>query len=484
MSRPANLRITILPPRNGMLNCVPTNTTERAAMSLIDKLQGILPSDRVITQPDQLNAVAGDESTLPRVVPSALVRAMSAEEIARVVRVCVETGTPITTRGAGSALEGSTVPVRGGIVLDLSGMTEVLNLWVDDLQVQVEPGLIYDHLNATLKNEGLFFPPSPGGSGDIATIGGMVSTNASGIYSVKYGGTREYVLALEAITGEGEIVRIGTRASKRSSGYNLVDLIAGSEGTLAIISKITLKLAGLPEGRKQTAYVFESERDAARAVSEMARYGLDLAAIEFLDRRLTVALNKLKGYGLKEAPMLFLEFHGPEPVLESNSELADGICEELRATPIVLGEGQRPWEIRHWATDAIKHFIPNKSILRNDVAFPISHLPEMVEYCHQLGDEASIPMFTFGHVGMGLLHALMLADQDDPEEWGRAQQINNRIIRRAIEVGGTISGEHGIGLGHKELFGEEHGASVELMRRIKRQFDPHNILNPGKIFDL
>ena len=453
-------------------------------MSIVDDLKRLLPEDQVSTQADQLAVVSRDESTLPPVTPLAVVWATSTDEVAQVITACAAAGTPVTTRGAGSALEGSTIPSEGAIVLDLSRMTSVLNLWTDDLQVEVEPGIIYDHLNEKLKNDGLFFPPSPGGSGDVATIGGMVSTNASGIYSVKYGGTREYVLALEIVTGTGEIIRIGNRAVKRSSGYNLVDLIAGSEGTLGIITKITLKLAGLPEGRRQAAYVFGSDVDAAKAVSEMRRYGLDIAAIEFLDQRLTVALNKLKGYGLREAPLLFLEFHGPEAVLESNGELAEGICEELGAEPIVLAEGHRPWEIRHWATDAIKHFKPGYAILRNDVAFPISKLPEMVAYCHQLGDEAGLAMFTFGHVGMGLLHALILARPDNTEEWRTALSISNRIIERTIEVDGTISGEHGIGLGHKDLFGKEHGPAVDLMRKIKRQFDSKGILNPGKIFDL
>ena len=241
-------------------------------------------------------------------------------------------------------------------------MTRVVNFWPDDLQCEVEPGIIYDHLNAHLKREGLFFPPSPGGSGDIATVGGMVATNASGIYSVKYGGTREYILALEIVTGTGEILRVGNRAIKRSSGYNLVELIAGSEGTLAIVTAVTLRLAGLPEDRLQSAYSFPPEKAAAQAVSEMRKFGLDLAAIEFLDRRLLVALNKLKGYGLQEIPCLFLEFHGPRALLESNNESAEAICTELGGSPLTLGEGHRPWEIRHWATDAIKHWHPGYSI--------------------------------------------------------------------------------------------------------------------------
>jgi D-lactate dehydrogenase (cytochrome) len=362
-------------------------------------------------------------------------------------------------------------------------MTAVTGYWPDDLQIEVEPGLVYDHLNDRLKRDGLFFPPSPGGSGDIATIGGMVSTNASGIYSVKYGGTREYILALEIITGAGEILKIGNRAVKRSSGYNLVELLCGSEGTLAVISSVTLKLAGIPEDRLQTAYKFPTEVAAAKAVSEMRRYGLDLAAIEFLDSRLMQALNKLKDYGLEEVPALFLEFHGPKEVISSNSELTESVCEELGGTSLTLADGQRPWEIRHWATDAIKHYKPGYSIMRNDVAFPISRLPEMVEYCHRLGDENNLTIFAFGHVGMGLLHALILARKDDPDEWGKAATVNNRIIEKGIEFEGTISGEHGIGLGHKDLFMREHGAIIDLMRAIKRRFDPHNILNPGKIFD-
>lgn len=452
-------------------------------MDIVTRLSELFTGEQISTQADQLEVVSRDESTLPGVVPLAVVWTTSTGEIAQVVRACVETDTPITTRGAGSALEGSTVPLANGIVLDLSRMAQVLHTWPEDLQVEVEPGIIYDHLNDRLKHDGLFFPPSPGGSGDIATVGGMVATNASGIYSVKYGGTRDYVLALELVTGTGEVLKIGNRAAKRSSGYDLTGLLAGSEGTLGIISKITLKLAGLPEGRRQSAFVFGTEVQAARAVSEMQRYGLDLAAIEFLDRRLTVALNKLKGYGLNEAPMLFLEVHRPDAVLESTLESADSVCREFGAEPLTLADGQSPWEIRHWATDAVKHYQSGLSITRNDVAFPISMLPDMVEFCHKLGDTNNIPMFTFGHVGMGLLHALMLADPNDTSQWSKARRVNNLIIEKTLEIGGTVSGEHGIGLGHKDLFEKEHGPAVQLMRQIKQQFDPHCILNPGKIFD-
>jgi len=453
-------------------------------MSIIEKLSGILPKDQFTTHPDQLAVASKDESTLEGVMPLAVAWAMNREEIAQIVRICHDTGTPITTRGGGSALEGSTIPSSNGIVLDLSRMTRILNFWPEDLQVEVEPGILYDNLNEQLKRDGLFFPPSPGGSGDIASVGGMVSTNANGIYSVKYGGTRQYVLALEIITGTGEIIRLGNRAVKRSSGYNLVELISGSEGTLAVISSIILKLQGIPEGKLQVAFKFKTDRDAASAVSEMHSYGLDLAAVEFLDRRLMVALNKLKDFGLEEVPALFLEFHGPTATLESNNESVESICLEHGGAKLELPEGQNPWYIRHFTTESIKHFKPGYTIIRNDIGFPISNLADIVEFCYHLGDENDITIFAFGHVGTGVIHALMLARRDDDAEWNKAMEINNKIIEKGIALWGTISGEHGIGLGHKDLFEQEHGAAVDLMRKIKKQFDPKNILNPGKIFDM
>ena len=453
-------------------------------MSLSEELSALTTPAQVSVHPDQLAVVSRDESTLPGVTPKAVVWAESIDDIQKVVRYCFEHNIPITTRGAGSALEGSTIPSDNAIVLDVSKMTDIIEFWEDDLQIKVQPGIIYDKLNEYLKQYGMFFPPSPGGSGDIASVGGMVSTNASGIYSVKYGGTKEYILELEMIDGTGKLYKLGNRAIKRSSGYNLVELICGSEGTLGIIASITLKLAGLPEGKLKTAYKFENELNAAKAVSEICKYGIDVAAIEFLDRKVMEALNQLKDYGLDETPALFLEFHGSTETVNSNKELADSVCEELGGVEFELKSGQNPWEIRHFITDSIKYRKPGYTIIRNDVAFPISKLPEMVEYCYKLSAEHNVLIHTFGHVGLGLLHALILADQSDTAKWDQAIKVNDEIIKKAIEFEGTISGEHGIGLGHKNLFELEHKNSVELMKKIKSQFDPKNILNPSKIFDL
>jgi len=452
-------------------------------LTFLKKLQELVEKDQYSSHHDHLAVVSKDESTLDGVTPNAVVWPSNDKQICDIVKLCFKNRIPITTRGAGSALEGSTIPLKNGIVVDLSRMTKIIELWIDDLQVKVEPGIIYDNLNNILKNDGLFFPPSPGGSGDLATIGGMVSTNASGIYSVKYGGTKEYILSLDIITGTGEKIKLGNRAIKRSSGYNLVELLVGSEGTLGIITAITLKLSGLPEGRLKTAFKFESEINAVKAVSEIRKYGIDVAALEYLDKNVIKALNHLKEYHLEEIPVLFLEFHGSTEAISSNSELAKSLCDEYDGVEFTLSDKQNPWEIRHYVTDAIKYRKPGYTIIRNDVAFPISKLPEMVSYCYELSNKFNILTHTFGHVGLGLLHALLLANKNNEDEWNRAQEMNSLIIAKTIELDGTVSGEHGIGLGHKDLFLKEHGNSVEFMKKIKKDFDPGNILNPGKIFD-
>lgn len=452
-------------------------------MTLVTQLRKLITPTQVIDNPTALLAASVDESSLAPVTPAAIVQVRSVAEIQSVIRFCHDEHIPITVRAAGSALEGSAIPCAGGVVLDVSVLDKIIHLWPDDLQVKVEPGIIYEKLNEILKRESLFFPPSPGGSSDVATIGGMVSTNASGIYSVKYGGTKQFVLEMDIVDGTGKLHRLGNRAIKRSSGYNLIDLIAGSEGTLGVITSVTLQLRGIPEGSRKIAFKFKSEIEAAQAVSEIMRYGLDLAAVEFLDRNVIQALNLLNHYELEEVPCLFIEIHGPEPVLVANADAALQIAEELGGQSLELAGGQNPWEIRHFVTNAIKLRRPGYTIIRNDAAFPISELPGIVQYCRQLSDESGLLIHAFGHVGMGLIHALILARRDDEAEWQKGLEVNRKIILKAIEVGGTISGEHGIGLGHKAIFGIEHSGSLELMRQIKKVFDPNGILNPGKIFD-
>ncbi len=448
----------------------------------ISQLIDILNPDHFTINKTDLISVSHDESSLDGVIPELLIYPETSQEISNIIKFCYKNEIKITTRGAGTSLEGNSIPVKGGIVLDLSKMKQIIELRENDLQISIQPGIIYKELNDFLKPYGLFFPPSPGGSSDIATIGGMVSTNASGIYSVKYGGTRDYVLKLKIITGTGEVIDIGNHCVKSSSGYHLVGLLCGSEGTLGIITEITLKLKGLPENYKKIAYSFPEENKAVSAITEMIKYGLDISAVEYLDRHCISALNNLKSYGLEENPVIFLELQGSEESIESTLSYINTICNDYNAKELILKNNQNPWEIRHHTTTSIKLLKKDHTIIRNDIAFPISKLSILVEKCYDLAKEYNLLVHTFGHVGLGILHVLILADKNNKTDWNNAQKMNETIIEYAINLNGSTSGEHGIGISLKKFMEKEHGKALDLMIGIKKVFDPKNILNPDKIF--
>jgi D-lactate dehydrogenase (cytochrome) len=389
---------------------------------------------------------------------------------------------PLTARGAGSSLEGNPIPVRGGIVLDVSRMDQIVTVHAGDLQVTVQPGIVYNQLNEQLKPHGLFFPPSPGGSSDVATIGGMAANNASGIYSVKYGGTRDHVKAATVVTGTGETLQLGTRSRKTSSGYHLLGLLIGSEGTLGIVTEVTLSLIGLPQGRTQGAFTFPTEQAAASAIADMMRYGVDLAAVEFLDRRTIAALNRFQGFGLIEQPSLFIEVHGSPGTVAEIFSTATALCEEHSGQLIALPGGRNPWEVRHFTTRAIQALNPQAKTIRTDMGFPISCLPEVVERSYAIAKRHGVVLHTFGHAGIGILHALLREDPLDTVRWAKANQAKDEIVAFVLSVGGTASGEHGIGLGSRKYVQQEHGPALEYMKGIKQLFDPKGILNPGKIW--
>src|SRR5215813_8609189 len=319
-------------------------------MPLAKDLSALLSPDRVSTTPADLEQASHDESACSPSLPDVVVWPLTTEEVQRVVRYAHEHAIPLTARGAGSSLEGNPIPVRGGIVLDLSRMDHIIAVHAEDLQVTVQPGIVYNQLNEQLKPSGLFFPPSPGGSSDVATIGGMVANNASGIYSVKYGGTRDHVKAATVVTGTGEVLHLGTRSRKTSSGYHLLGLLVGSEGTLAIATELTLSLVGIPQGRKQGAFTFPVEKAAVSAIAEMMRYGVDLAAVEFLDRRSIAALNRFQGFGLVEQPSLFIEVHGAPHTVDEVFAVATASCVEHGGQFVTLPGGRNPWEVRHFTT--------------------------------------------------------------------------------------------------------------------------------------
>jgi D-lactate dehydrogenase (cytochrome) len=451
-------------------------------MSLTDDLTARLSSEQVSTRPADLELASHDESACPPTFPDVVVWPQTTEDVRRVVRYAYQQALALTARGAGSSLEGNPIPVRGGIVADLSRMDRIVTVHAEDLQVTVQPGVVYNDLNDQLKAYGLFFPPSPGGSSDVATIGGMVANNASGIYSVKYGGTRDHVKAATVVTGTGEVLELGTRSRKTSSGYHLLGLLVGSEGTLGITTELTLSLVGLPQGRKQGAFTFPSEKAAVTAIASMMRYGVDLAAVEFLDQRSIAALNRFQDFGLTERPSLFLEVHGSESAVEEVFETAQSLCEEQRGERIVLPSGRNPWEIRHFTTRAIQALNPRAKTIRTDMGFPISRLPEVIDQSYAIAGRHGTVLHTFGHAGLGILHALLREDPADEQRWAIANRVKDEIVAFVLSIGGTASGEHGIGLGSQKYVAQEHGAALELMKGVKQVFDPKGILNPGKIW--
>src|SRR5437762_6892613 len=344
--------------------------------AMLAALEQLLP-DRVSRRPADLAAAAHDASSLPAARPDAVVWPLSTDDVVAVVGLAHEHSVPLTARGAGSSLEGNPIPVRGGIVLDCSRMTAAVATRPEDLQVDVQPGIVYAALNRHLRPHGPFFPPSPGGSADVATIGGMVANNASGIYSVKYGGTRDHVRAATVVTGAGQVLRLGNRCRKSASGYHLLGLLVGSEGTLAIATELTLALAGLPAARRHGGFGFPDARAAARATADLIRFGIDVAAVEFLDERTVRALNRLGGFGLAETPCLLVEVHGSEAGVGEAWPAAEEVLADAGGSPLVV-PGGNPWAIREQVTRAVEALSPGAATVRADLAIPIGALPELV----------------------------------------------------------------------------------------------------------
>lgn len=426
-----------------------------------------------------LAAVAGDASSLPSVRPELVVWATSTDDVVTVVQAAASAGVAVTARGAGSSLEGNPIPVAGGIVLDCSRMDRVSAVRPGDLQADVEPGVVYARLNRLLRSDGLFFPPSPGGSADVATIGGMLANNASGIYSLKYGATGDHVRAATVVTGTGEVLRLGSRARKTSSGYNLLGLLVGSEGTLGIVTGITLALAGLPVARRQGGFTFADAPAAARATADLVRSGLDVAAIEFLDAATMGAIGQLIGVQLPLRPCLLVEVHGSAAGAEEAWAATAEVLAGDGGTPLALPDGYDAWGLRGHATRAIEALRPDAITVRADLAVPIGALPTLVEACQAASSRHGLGIHLFGHAGIGILHTLMRAGEGNRPA---AAAVRDALIRTAIAAGGACSGEHGMGLGNRAYATLEHGPAVALMQGVKGVFDPRGILNPGKIW--
>lgn len=425
-----------------------------------------------------------DESVFDVPPPQAVVFAHTEAEVARVVALCAAHRVPVIPYGAGSSLEGHLLAVRGGISLDVSRMDRVLRIDAEDLTVTVQPGVTRKQLNEALRHEGLFFPIDPGAD---ASLGGMAATRASGTNAVRYGTMRENVLGLRFVAANGEIVRTGSRAKKSSAGYDLTRLLIGSEGTLGVITELTVKVHPLPEAVSAAVCFFPGIDAAVRTAMQVIQLGVPIARCELLDTNAIRAVNAHDQLGLKEAPMLLMEFHGSEAGVAEQAAVVQGVAAdfggeafEWATTPEAR---TRLWTARHHAYLSGLQMRPGCRAVTTDTCVPISRLAENINASIAEVEAAGLPYFIVGHVGDGNFHLAYLLDPARPEELATAERLSAQMVARAIALEGTCTGEHGIGL-HKQAFlREETGeAAVAMMRAVKAAMDPLGILNPGKIF--
>ena len=451
-------------------------------------LADVLPDARVALSEASRESNAADFGAEGRGegrLPDAVVRPESTEEVSATLAAANERGVPVTPYAAGTGLEGGAVPAFGGISLDLTRMDAVVEVRPDDLQVDVQPGVLGGAVEEAVADHGLFFPPLPS-SGEISTIGGMIATDASGMQTVKYGEVADWVLRLEAVLADGSVISAGSRAKKTSAGYNLKDLIVGSEGTLAVVTEATLELAGRPDQIRGGRAIFGSLDDAAAAVFDAVRSGVDVARIELIDPLSAAMANDYLGTDLPDAPMVFLEFHANHGV-DEEIDFCRSVFEAHDVERFEMADEEamdRLWQARRELAFAMGDYDPDLVPHHpGDVTVPISALPEIVHEIRARADEADLLVPVFGHAGDGNVHYIVLVDPDDPEHVQRGTELYHEIVDLAIDLGGTSTGEHGIGLGKREFLVREHGeASVEAMRAIKRALDPNDTLNPGKLF--
>ncbi|MGD9550307.1 MAG: FAD-binding oxidoreductase [Burkholderiaceae bacterium] len=427
-----------------------------------------------------------DESAFDVPPPAAVVFAQSTQDVADTVRLASEHEVPVIPYGAGSSLEGHLLAVQGGISLDVSRMNQVLSIDADDLTVTVQPGISRKTLNEAIKHTGLFFPIDPGAD---ASIGGMCSTRASGTNAVRYGTMRENVLALQVVTPSGEVIRTGTRAKKSSAGYDLTRLYVGSEGTLGVITEVTLRLYPLPEAISAAICSFPSVEAAVRTVIQTIQLGVPIARVELIDAQSVACLNRYSKLTLREEPLLLMEFHGTPASVQEQAQTVQGIAREFGGQDfewaVTPEERTRLWSARHNALFAALQSRPGARPINTDTCVPISRLADCILETIAEVEASGIPYFLVGHVGDGNFHVGFLIDPKVPQERVIAEDLNHKLVARTLRMGGTCSGEHGVGLHKMGFLLDEAGAgAVEVMRSIKRALDPKNIMNPGKIFSM
>ena len=420
---------------------------------------------------------------LPNEPPDAVVYASSIEDVQDAVRICAAHAVPIIPYGAGTSLEGHLNAPLGGVCIDLSRMDRILAVHPEDLDCVVEAGVTRKRLNEYLRQDGLFFPIDPGAD---ASLGGMAATRASGTNAVRYGTMRDNVLSLKAVLASGEVVTTASRARKSSAGYDLTRLFVGSEGTLGIITEVTLRLHGLPEAVAAAVCAFPSIEAACDTVIAVIQSGLPVARIELLDDAQVKACNGYANLGLPELPTLFLEFHGTDASIAEQVERFSALAGDFGGSAMQWAnrpeERSRLWQARHDAYWSVMALRPGAKMIATDVCVPVSRLAECVLATKQDIDAMGLIAPIVGHVGDGNFHTSLMVMTDDPAEMRQAEEFLTRIVERALAMGGTCTGEHGVGQGKRKYLEAEHGqTTVGLMRTIKQAIDPHQIMNPGKV---
>jgi D-lactate dehydrogenase (cytochrome) len=453
-----------------------------ASATLIDELRDVL-GERLSLSESVRDHHSHGESWHASAPPDAVAFPESTAEVSRLVTACARYRTPVIPFGMGSSLEGHVNAIHGGLCIDLTRMQRVLRLSPDDLDVTVEAGLTHRRLNDQLKNTGLMFPIDPGAD---ATIGGMTATRASGTTAVRYGTMRENVLAVTAVLADGRVIRTGSRARKSSSGYDLTRLFVGSEGTLGVITEVTLRLYGRPEAVSAAVCPFATMQGAAATVITTIQLGIPVARIEIIDEQQLEIVNRCSRTDYPIAPTLFFEFHGiSESAVNEQAKAVEDIASENGATAFQWAttpeERATLWQARHNVLYATIASRPGAKPWTSDVCVPISRLSDCILDTQADLREANIIAPLVGHAGDGNFHLIFMVNPDDEAELAAVKAANARLVERALRLGGTCTGEHGVGLGKLNYLREEHGESLDAMRAIKRALDPHDIMNPGKL---
>ena len=449
----------------------------------INELKALL-ADRISTNTTVRDTHSKDESWHHPHRPDAVAFPNNTREVSEIVMICAKHGTPVVAYGTGTSLEGNVIPHKGGIVIDLEKMNEVLRVNAEDLDCTVQARVTRKQLNEYIRDQGVFFPIDPGAD---ASLGGMAATRASGTNAVRYGTMRENVLGLTVVLADGRIIRTSRRARKSAAGYDLTRLFVGSEGTLGIITEVTLKLYGVPEAMASAVCSFESLEGAINTVIQTIQMGIPVARIELLDDVQMDAVNKYSDLDYPVKNTLFIEFHGSEGGVKEQAETVQMLASENTGNEFAWTtkpeERSKLWAARHDVTYATKMIRPGCEIWATDVCVPISNLAECILETKKDLDESFLVAPIVGHVGDGNFHLGFVINREDTKELKEAERLNDRLVMRAISMDGTCTGEHGIGLGKIKFLTAEHGDSVAVMRQIKKALDPLNIMNPGKIFN-